>query len=70
MPEEGQVDRAKGRVFEIEKMAILREKVTRTQGGKNETPDIEESSRMTRLTLRPLIIPVSSTSQSGESMSK
>ena len=37
-------NRAKGRVLEIEKMAILREKVTKTQGGKNETPDSEKSS--------------------------
>ena len=63
-------NRAKGRVLEIQKMTILREKVTKTQGGKNETPDSEKSSLMTRLTSRPLIIPVSSTSQLGESMSK
>ena len=70
LPEEGQGNRTKGRVLEMEKMAIFREKVTKTQGGKNETPDSEKSSLMTRLTSRPLIIPVSSTSQLGESISK
>ena len=48
MPEEGQENRAKGRVLEIEKMTISREKVTRTQGGKNETPDSEKSSFVAR----------------------
>ena len=70
MPEEGQENRAKGRVLEIEKMTILREKVTRTQGGINEAPDSEKSSLMARLTSRPLIVPASSTSQLRESMSK
>ena len=70
MPEEGQENRAKGRVLEMEKMAIFREKVAKTQGGKNETPDSEKSSLMTRFTSHALIIPVSSTSQLGESMSK
>ena len=59
MPEEGQENRAKGRVLEMEKMAIFREKVTKTQGGKNETPDSEKSSLMTQFTSHALIIPVS-----------
>ena len=63
-----QENRAKGGGLEIEKMAILREKVAKTQGGKNETPDSEKSSLMTRLTSRSLIIPVSRTSQLGESI--
>ena len=63
-------DDQRGGYLKFFKMTILREKVTRTQGGINEAPDSEKSSLMTRLASRPLIIPVSSTSQLGESMSK
>ena len=38
MPEEGQENQAKGRVLEIEKMAILREKLTSTRRRKIRDP--------------------------------